>query len=300
MAEQNLLVVGASGLIGGTLLQACIGLGRTYGTYYTRVKEDLIPLDIRALGQVKTVFRQVQPSLVLLVAAESNVDLCEKDPTSSFSVNVRGTYNIVRQCIDRDAKLVYISTDYVFDGLAGPYSEKNDTSPVNIYGQHKQKAEQIVRQSLNNYLIVRTSLVYGFAPGLRSTNILDCLRRNESYSAASDQFNSPTYVTDLANGITNLLRNEKGGTYHLAGPSTCSRYKFARMLSKTFDLDQSLIRSRAENDRLNSNRAPRPRRCGLIIDKAIREANYRPLEIQEGLLQMRCEMEKAEREQRHL
>jgi len=180
---------------------------------------------------------------------------------------------------------VYLSTDYVFDGLSGPYSESDRPGPINTYGKHKLMAERIILDSAPDSLIVRTSVVYGGrVKSLGAAGRLLChLASGLQLSLAANQFNSPTLVSDIVVGIQALVQSSKSGIYNISGPSTHSRVEFARSVADVFALDSRLIRT--VNDFVQPGRAPRPLRCGLRIDKAAREIDFAPSSIACGLLQ---------------
>ena len=240
-------------------------------------------LDAAEEFQVERLFTELKPAIVLMPAAEANVDLCERCPEVSLRANLNAVQNVVCQCRRTGAKLVFLSTDYVFDGANGPYSETDPERPLNVYGRHKLLAEQYVNESNVDSLIVRTSLVYGASSVARGFIgfVADHLRRSIPFRVSAEHQSSPTFVGDLVSGISSLLAKGSRGLYHLSGPITYARFDIARTIAAVLRMDESLILSTAGEQR--DETAPRPLKCGLRIEKAIREIAYRPLSLVEGL-----------------
>lgn len=185
-------------------------------------------LDITKQGQVQDVMQQVRPDVVIHTAAYTKVDQAETDSDTAYRVNALGTRNVAIEAERYQAKLIYISTDYVFDGTAdAPYSEFAPVNPVNVYGRSKWAGEEFVRQFCSQWFIVRTSWVYG----KHGHNFVKTMRRlaetQSELRVVHDQIGTPTYTVDLAMFLLQLLETEAYGTYHASNSGMCSWYEFA-------------------------------------------------------------------------
>jgi dTDP-4-dehydrorhamnose reductase len=172
-----------------------------------------------------------QPDLVIHAAAMTDVDGCERDPDGAFKVNAVGTGNVADACRLCDAALLYVSTDYVFDGTKGePYLESDEPNPICVYGRSKLAGEHLVSDLLTRYHIVRTAWLYG--PGGRNfvTKILELAAHREELSVVTTEVGSPTYAPDLAAAIARLIEHPLYGTYHLVNEGSCSRFEFAETI----------------------------------------------------------------------
>ena len=174
---------------------------------------------------------EFQPDLVIHAAAMTDVDGCERDPDSAFKVNEVGTRNVVDACRLCDAALLYVSTDYVFDGTKGePYLESDEPNPVCVYGRSKLAGERVVLDLLTRYYIVRTAWLYGQGGRNFVTKILELAAHREELSVVTTEVGSPTYAPDLAAAIARLIEYPLYGTYHLVNEGSCSRFEFAERI----------------------------------------------------------------------
>lgn len=273
------LVIGASGLVGGALLKNLSLSGHdTLGSYNSMKIGNCVKLDITEKENVFDLISNFQPDVVFLPAALANVDFCEENPGLCRKINVEGTRNVAVAA----AKLVFFSTEYVFDGKAGPYSEEDEVNPINKYGAAKVEAERIIK-SLENSLIIRTTVVYGNEVQGKNfaIKVIQSLRNGAQFRAVTDQISTPTYVDDLAEKTIELTKRDKTGVYNVVGPDLVSRYEFALEIAEAFNLKKSLVKpvSTAEL----GQKAPRPLNCGLKTDKLSRELGCRTLTVREGL-----------------
>lgn len=185
--------------------------------------------DITDMDAIGMAIREFVPDIVIHAAAMTDVDGCERDPEAARRVNVLGTRNVAVAAQQVDAKLVYISTDYVFDGRkAAPYWEYDDVNPLSVYGRTKWLGEEIVRRFSSRYYIVRTAWLYGEGEDNFVGTVLRLARERGSLHMVTDEVGSPTFVLDLAQAILKLLETFAYGTYHLSNAGTCSRYQWAR------------------------------------------------------------------------
>lgn len=285
----RILVVGASGLVGTALMREFSLVGETAGTFNQYPAEGLIPLDIGDADAVAALTEELTPQIILQPASLTNVDYCETHSQQAWRINVQGTRHVAEAVGRLGAKHVFFSSDYVFDGAAGPYSEEDPPSPRSVYGRTKLAAEQLIRELAPDHLIIRTTVVYGWEHQGKNfvTRLLQNLQQGQDVRVPEDQVGSPTYVPNLAQAVRELVQEGKRGTYNLAGCQLADRYDFALAVARAFGLRGDLIRPVA-TAQLNQA-APRPLQGGLRIDKALRELKTPLLGYHEGLEAMRRE-----------
>ena len=217
----RILVTGASGMLGQDLCPILEDNG------YEVIETDKDTLDITNHEQVKSVLEQNKPEIVIHCAAYTNVDKAEEDLKTAELINVTGTENIAETCGKSGITLVYISTDYVFDGTKNsPYRPDDRTNPVNNYGMTKYEGEEAVRSLCEKYYIEITSCLYGHH-GRNFVETMLSLSDKPEIKVVDDQIGCPTWTVELANGIVKLL-SKPYGTYHVCGSGATSWYGFAR------------------------------------------------------------------------
>jgi dTDP-4-dehydrorhamnose reductase len=243
------VVVGGSGQIGGWLLRVLADRGHhAIGTYASIPFPGLYHLDASQRETAALWLKEQAPDIVFYPAGFTWVDGCERDPARAYSANLKEPLNLAMTAAVINARFVYFSTDYVFDGASGPYHEESPTNPLSVYGRAKLDAECTLADELgNSQLTVRTSWVYG--PERQGKNFAYQLARTLAQSqrlvCPSDQVSSPSYGPDVARAVVLLAEARESGLIHVAGPEIMDRTAFARALAKGFDLDPSLIDSRA-------------------------------------------------------
>jgi dTDP-4-dehydrorhamnose reductase len=185
-------------------------------------------LDITEEQDTVRTVQDIRPGIVIHSAGYTDVDGCEKDPDRAVRVNSQGTLHVARACDQAGARLVYMSTDYVFDGNASrPYSEEDPVNPLNIYGQSKLEGERHILRLLEEFTIVRTQWLFGKEGKNFVATVLDSAGSRKPLKAVRDQIGSPTYVVDLSRAILSILESSGGGVFHVANSSSCSWYDFA-------------------------------------------------------------------------
>ena len=287
------LVIGASGQVGEHLLACLETRGeRVFGTCYQHTEADLYPLDIRNAQAVDELLRQLRPDVVYLPAALTNVDYCEIHPDLTYETNVLGACNVVCMANGIDAKLVYFSSDYVFDGINGPYSEGDPANPICEYGRHKLLSEHYIALHARHYLIVRTTVVYGWESQRKNfvVRLADRLRKGERVQVPVDQVGSPTYAPNLAEAVAELIDLDVQGLFHVVGPQLATRYDFAVAAARAFGLDSDLLVPISTSE-LNQA-AARPLRAGMTVGKAQALLKARLIDCVEGLSAMASEQGK--------
>lgn len=290
----NFLITGASGLYGSKLAQlAASQQHQIYSIHnqHQAIFGKAIQVDITNLTQVESVFKEINPDIVVHAAALSDVDKCEQNRELAWKINVDGTTNIAQTAKVNNTFVLHISTDYVFDGEKGNYIETDLASPINFYGYTKLKAEEQIKKILSNYCIARTSVVYGSNLAAGKINfalwLLNKLRKGETIKVFTDQWNSPTLNTNLTHMTLEIIERRLNGTFHISGATRISRYDFAIQLAKTFNLDTGLLIPASSKE--IPFPAKRPKDSSLNTSKAQQTLKNKPLTIQEGLEKLKTE-----------
>lgn len=298
----RLLVTGSNGLLGQKLV-AALRHDPAVKLIATSRGEDrtpepggylYLPLDCTDEIAVHRAFDETHPDAVIHTAAMTNVDACELDPVACHLQNVTAVQNLVSASKNINAHFIHLSTDFIFDGKSGPYSEEDQPNPLSIYGQSKWDAERIVIDSgLSKWAIARTIIVYGIAKGLSRSNVVlwakGSLEKGQPIKVVDDQWRMPTLAEDLADGCIRIAKQGAIGIYNLSGPDGMSILELVQRVGRFFDLDPSVI-TRVTSDSLGQP-AKRPARTGFILDKARRDLGYAPKGFEEGLAVLREQLE---------
>jgi dTDP-4-dehydrorhamnose reductase len=284
------LVVGATGLVGGPLVRAIAGAGfPAIGTRLTSDVPEARGLDILDRTQVSTTVAELEPEVIYLAAAMANVESCEQRPQDAWRINVVGLRNVVEAANDVAATLVFFSTDYIFDGTSGPYREDDPARPINEYGRQKVIGEQHVALHAKKFLIVRTTVVYGWERHGKNfvTSLVSALRGGNEVRVPSDQIGTPTYAPNLAEVVVGLVRLGVRGVVNVAGPDRVSRATLAHEAADVFGLDPRLVVPVSTRDL--AHLAARPLEAGLGVDKLRRLTSIPLAGYREGLRLMAAE-----------
>lgn len=277
----KVLVTGVRGQLGYDVLRVFSGAGHdVFGTDYEE-------LDFTNEDSVNSVITEYKPDVVVHCGAYTAVDNAEDDREKAYNVNVNGTRYIANACKKVDAKMIYISTDYVFDGQGEeaflPEDEKN---PVNYYGETKGLGEEAVRAVLEKYFIVRISWVFGVNGKNFVKTMLRLGSEKESLTVVDDQIGSPTYTYDLAELLLSMIDTKKYGIYHATNEGYCSWCEFAKEIMKLAKLDCKVEavtsdqyptkakrpkNSRMSKDKLEENGFERLRDWKIALEEYIKE-----------------------------
>ncbi|SMD13412.1 dTDP-4-dehydrorhamnose reductase [Sporomusa malonica] len=185
-------------------------------------------LNVTIPYQVNRLFNQIRPDVVIHTGAYTAVDAAETAQDEAFRVNVAGTRNIAAACLNHDSKMVYLSSDYVFDGKQNlPYTEFDQPNPINVYGRSKLEGELIAARICPRLFIIRTSWLYGEGRNFVRT-ILKLAQERKELTVVNDQIGTPTYTADLAQGIMSIIETGEFGTYHMSNNGYCTWYDFAK------------------------------------------------------------------------
>ncbi len=274
----EVLVIGASGILGQYLLaEAEERHCSVEGTYHSDPVDGLKKVDLADSTAVGETVKSMKPDVVLLSGAMTSVDGCESHPDYARMVNSEAPLIAAEACRAIGARLVYFSTDYVFDGFTGQSDEEKQPIPINVYGRTKLEGERNVLSVLPSSLVIRTCANFGrnrFRSKENSvTWIINKLRCNESVSLFVDQWVSPSYAPEVAKVTFDLLRKEIPGIFHVASRDCLTRYDIGKRVCSVFKLSEELIKPAkiAEAKLL----APRPSRSCLAIGKVERTLDIR-------------------------
>ena len=235
----KILITGSNGQLGNEL-QKIVATGKAeIGAVSEEIKNaevfamDVDTLDITNLEQVKKVLNEVKPDVVINCAAATNVDGCEANQDLAFKINSLGPRNLAMVAEELGAKIVQVSTDYVFSGVGEtPLKESDLVAPVSVYGKTKLLGEEFVRDFSSKYYIVRTAWLYGYVGHNFVYTMMKLGKARDTLSVVNDQLGNPTHANDLAYHILKLIQTEEYGVYHCTGKGECSWYDFASEIMK--------------------------------------------------------------------
>ncbi|MFW9821468.1 MAG: SDR family oxidoreductase [Candidatus Thorarchaeota archaeon] len=274
---KKILIIGANGFLGSRFLQLKKNEEIKHHNFQfiaADVKNSNIPLDTEFfyidITQPKDTLKKIEkisPDIILLTAAMTNVDQNEVDKKLSILINTEGSKNVLKACKKIGSKLIFMSTDFIFDGISkeGNYNEEDIPNPLNHYGKTKLDAERAITNSEIEYIICRTAVLYGWNNEKQNfiTWIINKLQHHEPIQIVTDQLNSPTLVNNLAEILLKLIEKDVNGIYHTAGDCILNRHEMALNCAEVFHLDKDLI-SQIESIQ---QKAVRPKNVGLDISK---------------------------------
>ena len=282
----NILVTGLTGLIG-------LRIQQVLSTQYTF--ENLSRSEGVDISDKEAVLKKIassKASYVIHLAGKTNVDECEKEKDSkekgsAWDINVEGTRNIMTACEETGKKLIYFSTDLVFDGTQEMYSEEDRPSPINFYGRTKYEGEKIITSCSTPWLIVRPSYPYTFTGDKKDfvRAILSRLQHNEAITAVTDQIITPTLIDDIAYSLDALIKTQSTGIFHVNGSDSHSPFVIAQKIAEVFEIDSSLILPITRKE-FFSGRAERPYKLVMKNDK-ITKLGVKMKSLREGLLEIK-------------
>lgn len=293
----KLLITGASGLLGHKILQVAVKRGHEVYAIYKEHKINLgvpIKLDLIETDKLYEMILRLKPDAIIHTAAYTDVDGCELNKELAWKINAEATKNIAKASANIGSHMIYVSTDYVFDGEKGLYSEEDTPNPISYYGYTKLKGEEFTRNYCQKHCIARTSVIYGWGYIEKqnfATWIINNLTRGKEIKILTDQYVSPTLNTNLARMLLEIAEKGIIGVLHTAGATKVSRYTFAQKLAETFNLNQKLIKQAKINE--ISWKAKRPKDSSLNVSKALAVLNEKPLELEFALKIMRDEIKNA-------
>jgi dTDP-4-dehydrorhamnose reductase len=294
------MITGCHGLLGQSVLKMflkstdyeILATAKENKTFLDFGGFDYTMLDITIRSDVKNLVVYFRPDVIINTAAYTNVDGCELNRELAWRVNVEGVRNLVHSARRVDAKLIHISTDYIFDGKNGPYSEDARPNPINYYGRTKLASENEIKIGGIRFAILRTNVLYGVGKNVKSNFALwlyQKLSNGENIKVVTDQIGNPTYVDDLAFAILKVVEFDKEGIYNVGGRDFVDRYTFAVKFAEIFEFDKNLI-TPVKTSELNQI-APRPLKSGLITLKAEAELGLKPYGVEDGIREFKLNLQ---------
>lgn len=291
----KVLVTGANGFLGHYLCKQLldkkfnvVATGKGACRLPYRSSDGLIycEMDFTDPFAVHDVFEKYEPDFVVHAGAMSKPDECETNQWQSYVTNVEGTVNLLLNAEAYHSFFIFLSTDFVFDGLKGMYNETDEAlNPVNFYGKTKLEAEEAVQEYERSWAIVRTLLVYG-KPLTGRSNLLTVVKEKleiaQAYNVFDDQVRTPTYVEDLSAGIVTIIEKKATGIFHLSGTDIMTPYQMAIKTAEHLSLDTGLLKPVTADQFIQP--AKRPFKTGFDITKARTLLGFQPISFAEGLL----------------
>lgn len=282
------LVLGGSGLVGNAILQS--GKFEQIITSYNKNSIKIsgiksfqcdLPKDFNKLNDI---FEKYKPQILINVMGYSNIDFCENNKDDAYLLHVKTTEKISELSEKYNTKIIFLSSDYVFDGNKGNYTENDNPNPINYYGQTKLEAEKIVLRNKKN-IVFRTSIIYDLDYRVRFFNyVFDNLKQKKSIEATNDVFNSVTLVDSVIQAIFNAINKDVSGIFHVVDSTCTNRLNFAKSVADIFNFDKNLIKE-ISIDQINPI-AKRPKNACMDNSKAKRVLEIKFNTLEEGILKI--------------
>ena len=276
------MITGGQGLLGSALRRRFARSSFEVVSTAQKKQKGFVCLDLRASdAHIARVIHEQKPDLLIHTAAMTDVDLCEQNPKRCHRINTKAVQVLSETCLSLNAFFLHLSTDFVFDGKKGPYSEEDATGPLNRYGLSKLESEQVLKSSGLRHAIVRTCLVYGTPPPNNFLSFLKAHLQKKECPLVADQVRTPTWVEHLAAGCEQIVTREIEGTFHIAGKEGLSPHDIGLTLAQHLNL--STARLKPVSSRHLHTHAPRPLKAGLNIEKARKLLTYEPSSFKQVL-----------------
>lgn len=288
-----ILITGSNGLLGQKIVSQLLNSSVEFIASSKGENRNLacpanqyLSLDILSQEEITAVFHKVNPTHIIHTAALTNVDYCELNPEMCYALNVKATALLINEATKINAHFQLLSTDFIFDGENGPYTETDVPNPLSHYATSKWQAEQLLNEATNkNWSIVRTIIVYGQGQQLSRSNLIiwarDALLAKQEISVVDDQFRAPTWADDLAWACIQICLEGKVGVFNACGPETLSIYEIVLRIAHFYGCDPTLIKK--TNSSTLNQAAKRPPKTGLVLTKSKAEIGYNPKSLEETL-----------------
>lgn len=293
MGKKSILVTGSNGLLGQKIVNQLknrpdVDLIATSKGANRRLVQDFnyISLDITSEKEVSETMEKYKPDVVINTAAMTNVDACEDNQNECWDINVRAVGYLLKESIRHNSHLIHLSTDFVFDGKNGPYKETDEPNPLSYYAKSKVASEELISSSdYKNTAIARTIIVFGTGDNLSRGNLVlwakGALEKQSPINVVDDQYRAPTLAEDLAKGCISIADKNARGIFHLSGPETMSILEIVKRIAGFYNLSSDCV-TPIKTTTLNQT-AARPPRTGFVIEKANKELDYHPLDLEQAL-----------------
>ena len=289
----KVLITGSNGLLGQKLLHKLrvdkginlVAISRGENRVSEKSGYIYFNLDITDNDEVERTIVKQMPDVVINTAAMTNVDMCEDKKDACDALNVNAVQYLANACQKINAHLIHISTDFIFDGEDGPYTEEDKPNPLSYYGLSKLKSEQLLQDHMVKWTILRTIIIFGIGERLSKENIVlwakGALEKGDSLNIIDDQFRAPTLAEDLADACILAAKKKAYGIFNASGKDIMSVYEMVERIRKYYGLDNTNL-SRISTSTLNQ-KAKRPPRTGFILNKAKSVLGYNPHSFEECL-----------------
>ena len=288
MIKKRILIIGSNGMLGQSVV-SLLNKSEKYELLLGSLEESSVDenlsykkINIGNKKEVKKLLLDFYPDYVVNLAAFTNVDKCESDKELCWNANVNALEYLAKYCVPTNSQLIHISSDYIFDGQNGPYSENDLPNPISYYGRSKLAGENVIKRFNIPSTIIRTNVLFGATKYGRPDFVkwvVDSLKNSKNIRIVTDQYNNPTFIDDLAIMINSIIDESKTGLYHVGGSELLNRFEFTKRIADYFKLNFELVTPILTKE-LNQP-APRPLKSGLINLKAETELNYKPKPINE-------------------
>lgn len=299
---RRILICGSNGLLGQRLAlllssqtdYEVLNTSRNRSFVFDDRLFDYTQLDVTHKSDVKSLVSSFHPTVIINAAAATDVDWCELHRDDAWKTNVVGVENLIEAARKFGARLIHVSTDYVFDGNHGPYSEEDKPNPISYYGKSKLASENAVRTGGIPFTILRTIVLYGYGIGVKDSFpvwVIKMLKKGETIRCAEDQISNPTHVNDIAFAAIKAFELNRDGIYHICGLERISRYDFAHRTAEVFALDTALITKSRSADLKQA--AHRPLVTGFVTLKAQTELGLSPMDVRQGLTLFKRELDSS-------
>lgn len=298
----RILLTGSNGLLGQKIVYASLkrndiqllATSKGENRLHSKAGYHYASMDITNADEVTAIIENFKPHCIINTAAMTNVDACEKDQENCWKMNVEAVRTMTELCELHNIHLIQLSTDFVFDGEKGYYSEEDVPNPLSHYARSKYESEKVVQQARIDSAIIRTIIIYGVVDDKQRSNVviwtINSLRQQKDINVISDQMRSPTLAEDLADACVQAALKRATGIYHVSGSETMSILEMVNRTADFFQLDKKYIHP-ITTDQLKQP-AKRPLLTGFNIDKAKRELNFQPHTLLQGLEIVKMQLEK--------
>ncbi|NHZ85454.1 MAG: sugar nucleotide-binding protein [Planctomycetia bacterium] len=291
--SKKIVITGASGQLGNSVINQLNGKFKLLATdinskIFDSSNISFAFLDITDFEKIKSTLSNFKPDVIINLAAFTDVDGCELNPDRAYLLNTKS----VEMLSDSfDGQFIQISTDYVFDGYNGPYSEDDYTNPISVYGKTKLEAENILQNYRNTWCILRTNVLFDYYLDTEASFIkwvIDSLNLNRTINVVDDQWNNPTWTQSLAEVIELVINKNVKGLYNYGGADYLNRFEFAQIIADVFNLDKTLILP-INTDSLNQA-ALRPSKGGLRTEKIEKEFYLKCVKLKYSLKMIKSQL----------